>query len=267
MISEMEEDERTSLEIAISILSPERYDGKFHLLKERVSPINFGMYFHIHGFVSLVTAFHQVDNMVWNASALRCLPLSKWVCGKPQSSKTVKEEYRDLEQALFEEGFNPFEVRITSRKTVKDLGGSIAVWLTSDPRIDHAHITREYMSSPDLAMIQKLIVYHMSSSISSSLSSSQSSSQSSSHSSQSSRAIKSHVMLVYAKGDHYNVTCITFKEGSTSYKTLSSSPLVRSTLLSPLAFAESPEPENDASDLTDIPLSPLSSDEETKSFE
>lgn len=263
MISEMDEDERNSLEIAKSILSPERYNRSVSLLMERVSPINFGMYFHIHGFVSLVTAFHKVDNMVWNASALGCLPLSKWVCGKPQSSKTVKEEYRDLEEAMFEAGLNPFEVRINSRKTVKDLGSSIAVWLTSDPRIDHAYITREYMSSPDVVTIQKLIVYHMSHL------SSHSSCRSHSHSSSHSLPIKSHVLLVYAKGDHYNVTCITFKNGSTSYKTLSSSPLVRSTLLSPFAFPESPEIPLEVP-LEDIPLTPpqssqsLFSDEETE---
>jgi len=190
--------------------------------------ISFGLYFSTLSFTSLVTVFHHVDPMVWRANLLGCMPLSKWVCGKPQSTKSVTEEYELLEEELFEAGITPYEVWSDTSNIIKDIGMTFAVWMTGDARIDFTYLTRTYLQSPELVTLQNLVKYYS----------------------------QSTLLFVYAKDNHYNVTYVEYNLNNTVIKTLSSYNVSRSTLLTPPILSLSPE-HNDI-DLEEliIPLSP-----------
>ena len=163
--------------------------------------------------------------MIWRANLLGCMPLSKWICGKPQSPKSVTEEFEILEEDLFEAGVIPFEVWTETDKIIKDIGTTFAVWMTGDSRIDFTYITRTYLQSFELSTLQNLVRYYPHSTL----------------------------LFVYAKDSHYNVTYVDYTYNTTKMKTLSSCKVTRSTLLSPPILTLTSE-----SDLEDecIPLTP-----------
>ena len=167
--------------------------------------------------------------------SIELFPLSKWICSKPQSTKSTVEEYELLEDALFESQFCPFELWSESTRILKDIGTTFALWLTSDKNIDYGYINRKYIQTPELTTLQNLVNYYASSSL----------------------------MLVYAKGLHYNVTLVEYEFSITKIKTLSYQRVMRSTLLTPpLSVLYTPEIEDHSGNITDDEVILLISEED-----